>query len=148
MVSTVKITGKQGLSDLSIPRALTIWETEVAPAVLTEIKRQAPVGQGQGAGTLRDSFSVQRSRLGGGITARFVSSAPYAKYVENGTAPHNIAPRNARALHWDNGGEDVFSPGVRHPGTKANPFVEKAIKAMEPMMRIALRTAVEKELRP
>lgn len=148
MAVIVKITGKQGMSNLSVPRALTLWETEVSPAILTEIRRQSPVGQGAGAGRLRDSFSVQRSRAGSGITARFVSSAPYANFVEHGTVPHRIEPRTARALHWQTGGIDMFSRGVNHPGTKANPFVEKAVKAMEPLMLRTLRNAVERELRP
>lgn len=148
MTVSVRITGKRGLSDMSIPRALSKWETEVAPAILTEIRRRAPVGQGTGAGRLRDSFSVQRLRTGGGITARFVSSAPYADYVERGTGPHKIEPKHAGALHWESGGESVFARVVNHPGTKPNPFVEKAVESLEPMMREALRLNVEEELRP
>lgn len=148
MTVTVKITGKHGISDLSIPKALAKWETEVAPAILTEIRRRAPVGQDVGAGRLRDSFSVQRLRTGGGITARFVSSVPYADYVEKGTRPHKIEPKHAGALHWEASGESVFARSVNHPGTKANPFVERAVKSMEPMMREALRLNVEEELRP
>jgi hypothetical protein len=52
--------------------------------------------------------------------------APYAAYVIKGTAPHEIRPVNASVLAFEVGGKLVFTPIVRHPGTKANPFLEKA----------------------
>lgn len=63
-------------------------------------------------------------------------SAPYASYVENGTAPHVIfaKPRfngdDARpgVLHWvGSDGEDHFAPYVNHPGTKPYPFMGPAL---------------------
>ena len=52
--------------------------------------------------------------------------APYAMYVVEGTAPHEIRPVNASVLAFQIGGRVVFTPLVRHPGTKPNPFMEKA----------------------
>ena len=52
--------------------------------------------------------------------------APYAAYVVKGTAPHEIRPVNASILAFEVGGKLVFTPIVRHPGTKPNPFLEKA----------------------
>lgn len=42
----------------------------------------------------------------------------YAKYVEQGTAPHLILPVNAKALSWvpRAGGFRVFAKVVHHPG--------------------------------
>jgi len=52
--------------------------------------------------------------------------APYAVFVEFGTAPHEIRPVNASVLAFEGGGKMVFTPLVRHPGSKANPFMERA----------------------
>ncbi len=52
--------------------------------------------------------------------------APYAAFVEFGTAPHEIRPVNASILAFEAGGKMVFAPLVRHPGTRANPFMERA----------------------
>ena len=57
--------------------------------------------------------------------------APYAVFVEKGTAPHIIRPVNASCLAFQVGmlGGMVFAKLVHHPGTKPNPFVAKT--AME-----------------
>ncbi len=51
--------------------------------------------------------------------------APYAAFVEFGTAPHEIRPVNASVLAFEAGGKMVFTPLVRHPGSSANPFMER-----------------------
>ena len=58
--------------------------------------------------------------------ARIQALAPYAVYVVKGTAPHEIRPVNASVLRFDTGGGVVFTKLVRHPGTKPNPFLERA----------------------
>lgn len=145
---SVQITGKRGLSNLSMKETLSRWENEVGPAVIAEIRRRAPVGNDPGAGRLRDSISMRKGGGRGPLSVSFVSSAPYAKFVEDGTVPHKIEPRQASALHWTTNGGDVFARYVNHPGTKANPFVKQAVDAMMPYMRQALRKGVEKEFTP
>jgi hypothetical protein len=53
--------------------------------------------------------------------------APYALYVIEGTAPHEIRPVNASCLAFRTGGKMVFTMLVRHPGTRANPFLQRAV---------------------
>jgi HK97 gp10 family phage protein len=55
--------------------------------------------------------------------------ASYAVYVEKGTAPHEIRPVNASVLAFEAGGGVVFTRLVRHPGTKPNPFMQRAVEA-------------------
>ena len=43
-----------------------------------------------------------------------------------GTRPHEIRPVNASVLAFEAGGRIVFTPLVRHPGSKPNPFMERA----------------------
>jgi HK97 gp10 family phage protein len=59
--------------------------------------------------------------------------APYAIYVVKGTSPHEIRPVNASVLAFKAmSGDMVFTRLVRHPGTKPNPFLQRAVdKARE-----------------
>lgn len=52
----------------------------------------------------------------------------YATFVEYGTRPHPIAPKNKKALRWVGAnGRFVFAKKVpRHPGYKGDPFLHKA----------------------
>ncbi len=55
--------------------------------------------------------------------------ASYAPYIIFGTAPHEIRPRNASCLVFKaHSGELVFTQLVRHPGTKPNPFLQRAVE--------------------
>jgi HK97 gp10 family phage protein len=62
-------------------------------------------------------------------TAMVSSQEPYASYVEYGTAPHIIAPKNKKALYW-NGAASPYRI-VHHPGTKANPFFSAGVTESE-----------------
>jgi HK97 gp10 family phage protein len=55
--------------------------------------------------------------------------ASYAVFVVKGTAPHEIRPVNASVLAFEAGGCMVFTRLVRHPGTKPNPFMQRAVEA-------------------
>ena len=65
--------------------------------------------------------------------ARIRALAPYAKFVVEGTRPHKIYPVNASCLVFKSAaGGLVFTRMVRHPGTKPNPFLTRALdKARE-----------------
>jgi hypothetical protein len=67
----------------------------------------------------------------GQYTARWYPKASYAPYVEFGTAPHTIVPVNARVLANPRTGQ-IFGTIVHHPGTKANPFMERIVAAAQP----------------
>lgn len=73
-------------------------------------------------GALRDS--IQKFETEDGV--KVGPTAPYAVFVEEGTAPHMIYPVNARCLAFMAGGRMVFTAYVSHPGTKPQPFVRYA----------------------
>jgi len=51
----------------------------------------------------------------------------YAVFVHFGTRPHDIKPKNAKALRWVGGdGLFHFAKVVEHPGYKGDPFLYKA----------------------
>jgi HK97 gp10 family phage protein len=53
-------------------------------------------------------------------------AASYARFVENGTPPHDIKPKKAGALRFVLNGEVVFRRIVHHPGTAERPFMARA----------------------
>ena len=46
--------------------------------------------------------------------------------VEYGSRPHDIKPNEKKALAFEKGGEKVVVKRVKHPGNKAQPFLEPA----------------------
>lgn len=48
--------------------------------------------------------------------------------VNDGTRPHIIRPRRAQALRFRMGGRIVFAKLVHHPGTRARPFLDRALR--------------------
>jgi hypothetical protein len=94
----------------------------------------------------RRTGNLGRSIHIGSVTAsqaETIASANYALFVHEGTRPHTIVPRTARALRWAPGGGSTlggrpraganvrFAKRVQHPGTRANPFmVRGAQKAL------------------
>lgn len=59
--------------------------------------------------------------------AHVFSDVEYAPYVNDGTRPHIIRPKNAKALRFRVGGQVVYARVVHHPGTKARPFLDRAL---------------------
>jgi HK97 gp10 family phage protein len=99
-------------------------------AVVTA-KREAPVRSGHLSQSLR-SRPVTGSFFDGGVEGGIQSPLPYASYVEDGTRPHLIEPRFRKALRWPAGASGfAFAQRVRHPGTDPNPFMDRAVKAVE-----------------
>lgn len=95
---------------------------EAANFLLTEMEIRVPVDSGD----LRRSLSVrvESGRVLVGPTA------PYAGYVEFGTAPHEIRPKKqGGVLVFTAGGQKVYARVVKHPGTKPQPFVQPAFDA-------------------
>lgn len=85
---------------------------------VNELVRVAPVD----TGNLRNriNYSVVGKQIN-------ITMPDYAFYVEFGTKPHEITPKNAKALHWKVGTKDVFAKKVMHPGTEPYPFIRSTI---------------------
>ncbi|MCK9601994.1 MAG: hypothetical protein M0R06_23315 [Sphaerochaeta sp.] len=85
--------------------------------------REAPVNKQSGGGNLRQMIGSSASGLKGSVVAK----ASYSAYVHEGTKPHIIVPRRARVLANKRTGQ-FFGRKVNHPGTKANPFLARALE--------------------
>ena len=85
-------------------------------------KRESPVGKVRG-GNLRQSIrSYFPKKMMGVVTA----GAKYARYVHDGTRPHTIRTKSKKVLANKRSGQ-IFGKVVNHPGTKANPFFDRAV---------------------
>jgi hypothetical protein len=101
------------------------WADHVGPRLAQRVATEAP----KGSGALKHSISYRRTVTG----LQVVSSAHYATYVSYGTGPHPIDPVHARVLHWvdKKSGTEVFAMHVDHPGTRPNPYPQRALIAMK-----------------
>ena len=61
---------------------------------------------------------------------KWFPTADYAPYVEFGTKPHDILPRDAKALYWEGAAHPVSV--VHHPGTRPNQFMERIVSEAQP----------------
>ena len=78
---------------------------------------------------ISNNGSVKTGHLRRGITTDIgnmevtvhTSNIKYARGVEEGTRPHTLRAKNKKALYWKGAKHPVKS--VRHPGSKAKPFL-------------------------
>ena len=96
-----------------------------ARQVVARARVLAPVDTGR----LRSSIRIER-RSFLGLRTRYTigSDLNYAAMVHDGTRPHIIRPRRAQALRFRVGGRIVYARVVHHPGTRARPFLDRALR--------------------
>lgn len=100
--------------------------TEAGRQVVNRAKVLAPVRTGR----LRSSIRAEPPRifsLRGSLTVG--SDLEYAGFVNDGTRPHQIKPRRSGGvLRFVVGGRVVYARVVNHPGTRARPFLDRALR--------------------
>jgi hypothetical protein len=111
------VNGKIDQLNSQIVDVLELWIKDAAPRKTGKLKA-----------------AVKKQKFGSrGLVFVSKAIAPYAFYVLEGTRPHKIVPKYKKALKVP--GFGVFK-SVQHPGTKANPFVDKgAAKAQGDIQR-------------
>jgi len=94
--------------------------------------------------SLRRSIRAAPSRPGSWFVK---AGAKHAVFIVNGTKPHIIRARNAKALRFIWHGRLTFRKWVKHPGTKARPFMDDMAKGVWPLftsgMSFMLRGVVD-----
>ena len=122
---------------------LKVAMTDTVVSIEKYAKHRCPVDTGH----LRASINSEITGFEEGAVG---TNTEYAMAVEYGTRPHDIKPREKKVLrfevggtrggyvtsksgkrYWKKGkaGEPVFAKRVKHPGTKAQPFLEPAFMA-------------------
>lgn len=85
-----------------------------------------------------DSDGPNGSLASNDLVATVSAGAPYALYVEKGTKPHKIKPKDRSVLRFPVGGGFVFASGVNHPGTEPTLFLEHAVEHTAPRLEAQL----------
>jgi hypothetical protein len=130
MQFTMTIEGLQGLVV-----ALTAAGADVQPlmalaakASVQEVQRTARLMAPHRTGTLQRSIQIEGKDLIQMVTV----GEKYGLYLEEGTKPHDIYPRNKKALFWPGALHPVSV--VHNPGVKARPWFKPAIEASQPFI--------------
>lgn len=97
---------------------------EIAPRLKRIMQDEAP----ERTGALKRGIHYRTIDTGDSAYARFYDDQEYAFYVVVGTAAHDIYPTAKKALFWEGAEHPVAH--VFHPGTKPDPFPERAMERM------------------
>lgn len=92
-------------------------------------ERVAAAARREAPGSMKDGIRSGMSRRGREASGFVTSTHPATIYVISGTRPHVIRPVRAAALRFTVGGRVVFAKVVHHPGTQANDFLTRALRA-------------------
>ena len=90
-------------------------------------------------GTYLDSFYVSAARF----EVMFGNTHRAARYIEFGTAPHEILPVARRALRFEKEGAIVFARRVLHPGTQPQWILSDAFREEMTELMSKMREATQ-----
>lgn len=126
---------------------------ELGQQGVNRLKAEAPRGK---TGKFAASHTFKTFERGNAVELRFYSASPLGQFIRLGTKPHVIRAKRAKALafFWPKVGMQTFVPKagfpitgeaggafwigkgyVNHPGTKPNPYDERAFAGMSPAMQ-------------
>ena len=106
--------------------------TRVVNVIHRWVQKEAP----RKTGKLKSTIQKTSSAAGGSIFMG--KGAPYFLYVLDGTRPHIIHFKNKGGLWWKGANHPMNH--VHHPGTKANPYIDRGFEKSE----AGIRTEVQK----
>jgi hypothetical protein len=112
------------------------WTRDRAEDVANHARLLAPKpGQSKGYATGKTAANIHASgpTMGrSGPEATVVADTKYSLVVHEPTRPHIIKPRftNKLVFFSRRAGRVLFKDKVSHPGTKGNPFLVKALRAV------------------
>lgn len=98
-------------------------------ALLARTEEVADIARREAPGSMPDFITAEVVETRTGLEGVITSAHRATNLVLQGTRPHLIRPRNARALRFEIGAQVVYSRLVHHPGTKANDFLGRALEA-------------------
>ena len=119
---------------------------EGARLLVRPIRNAAPVGP---TGNLRKSVNARSNRLRAGeMAAATVGTrqriAPHRHLVTGGTKPHSLAVKRFGRSPWSRMPDGAVIPNryLQHPGSKANPFVDRVVQSMAPQVQSFINSRV------
>lgn len=110
------------------------WTAEQAEKVAAHARLLAPKpGQGKGYATGETATSIRSGNVSlgrKGPEATVSAGTEHAFYLHEGTAPHVIKARPGKKMVFflRSAGRVIYDNLVKHPGTKAQPFLSDALR--------------------
>ncbi len=95
-------------------------------------------------GALRQSL-FNRAIPNGREVGHDMQRAPHAVFVQFGTRPHVIRPKNKKVLRWAAGGKFVFAGEVKHPGYIGDAYLIRAATLAVREFRNILDQAIKEQ---
>ncbi|MGW1352839.1 hypothetical protein ACWCQE_26755 [Streptomyces sp. NPDC002409] len=111
-----------------IARALRLRNGVVGRRLAERAARTARIAEREAPGSMGDYITWKVENGPRGLQGVIVCDHPATRYVLDGTRPHIIRPRRAKALRFQAGGRTVFAAYAHHPGTRANNFLGRALR--------------------
>ncbi|MFD6936263.1 hypothetical protein ACFWAP_08940 [Streptomyces goshikiensis] len=111
-----------------IARTLRLRNGIVARRLAERTQRTARIAERQAPGSMGRYISWKVENGPRGLQGVIVCDHPATRYVLDGTRPHIIRPRRAKALRFEIRGREIFAAYVRHPGTRPNDFLGRALR--------------------
>lgn len=138
MAITIKIKGLKELR-AAFRKSPGIVRSQIQKAIVLSIasvsretKKEAPVKTSRLRTGIRSKISPFRGTV--------ESTVEYGIYVHEGTSAHIIRPVRKKALYWKGASHPVRS--VRHPGTRANPFMKRGAEKAEGQVQAIFQRAI------
>lgn len=116
---------------LDIPQATGIAMAGATTLVTDATRRtfnRASITAPVDTARLRAGHTMRVGTKGLKIRGEVISTVKYSMDVHNGTGPHIIRARRGKALAFKMGGRTVIVKSVRHPGTRAQPWLASALE--------------------
>lgn len=111
-----------------IARTLRLRNGVVARRLAERTARTARIAEREAPGSMGRYISWKVTDGPRGLQGVIVCDHPAVRYVLDGTRPHIIRPRKKNGvLRFEVRGRVVYSAYVRHPGTRANDFLGRAL---------------------
>lgn len=122
---TVRVTLNPG----RIARSLRLRNGIVGRRLAERTQRVAEIAAREAPGSMGDDVSWNVIDTSAGLQGVITCNHPKVRLVLDGTPPHTIRPRKPKGvLRFVIDGEVVYAKYVRHPGTKPNDFLRRALR--------------------
>ncbi|BBA98367.1 hypothetical protein RVR_4520 [Actinacidiphila reveromycinica] len=111
-----------------IARTLRLRNGFVARRLAERTARTARIAEREAPGRMGSYITWKVQDGPGGLQGVIACDHPAVRYVLDGTRPHIIRPRRkGGVLRFEVGGRVVYSAYARHPGTRPNNFLARAL---------------------
>lgn len=104
-----------------------------------EIKARSNASWTDRTGNTRRAIHGGADKTSKGVVSYLAHGSIVGLYMEKGTAPHVIRPKNKKALRFTVGGKTIFAKHVNHPGIAARPVVEPTVQSNLPSIKQQVR---------